>query len=73
MELGPELEGPGSESIAKDIGFGRADNLAMQAKWRLTMDAANAAVIAANGCVFGHCLWSLCRSPGSEMTANHFW
>lgn len=49
FHYGPELEGPGSESISIDIGFTRKDNLAMQAKWRLTMDAANAAVIAANG------------------------
>ena len=49
FEYGPELEGPGSESISKDIGFDRSANLAMQAYWRLTMDAANAAVIAADG------------------------
>jgi hypothetical protein len=49
FEYGPELEGPGSESASRDTGMSRADNLHMQADWRRTMDAANAAVIAANG------------------------
>jgi hypothetical protein len=48
---GPEYEGPGSESasFSHDSGMSPADILIMQADWRKTMDAANAAVIAANG------------------------
>ena len=46
---GPSLEGPGSESAAHDTGMDGDAIRRMQNDWRKTMDAANAAVIAANG------------------------
>jgi hypothetical protein len=46
---GPELEGPGSDWAVRDTGMTAADVARMQADWRTTMDAANAAVISANG------------------------
>ena len=48
-EGGPELEGPGSEYAVRDTGMTSSDVAVMQADWRKTMDAANAAVIAAKG------------------------
>ena len=46
---GPSLEGPGSESAAHDTGMDGDAIRRMQNDWRKTMDAANAAVIAADG------------------------
>ena len=65
VNVGPELEGPGSEWAVHDTGMSHDEVLTMQADWRKTMDAANAAVIEAGGYTWRlfYNNWTCANSP----------